>query len=246
MLCKLLQLPPNVPDEALLSTADIRAKKMATTKRTTSNPSLSNPYHLIHRVYCADSGENSYYLETPWAVNSGENTVHLRGGKEIKNLELHIERHKNLAFLVYNQYTCCNPIQSSGNKPGQNQEQDTEDVNMYKSGESVCVISQAFHDMLLEIRSKERESIQGYYPNLNAIREFYAPYLWLYHDRESIKKQRPGLSRSSQQLLDAFLDYINTSLGEEYDEVDDLVSKGLISMKYTPYLFVSRTNQCFK
>jgi hypothetical protein len=240
MLCGLLQLPPNVADEALLSRADISAKKIQKTYKTSSKPNLSSPYHLIHRVYCADSAEHSLYLDTPWAVNAGDDTIHLRGGREIKNLELHIERHKNLAFLVYNQYTCCSRATlSSGNNSKQNEDKDTQDINIYKSGESVSVISQAFYDMLLEIRNEERETISGYYPNLNIIREFSAPYLWLYHDRESIKNKRLELSRLSQQLLDAFLDYINTSLGEEYDQVDGLVSKGLISMKYTPYLFVS-------
>jgi hypothetical protein len=237
MLCELLQIAPDVTDQVVLSRLDIVTREVASKKPSTQD--LSAPYHIVHRVFCEQKKDYTLYLDTPWALKSGEYSVHLRGGTEIKNLELHIERHKNLTFLVYNDYTCCSPPKTTSDRISkQDHDQNTQDINSYKSEESVCVISQQLSNALMEIRN-DYQNVPGYYPDFEVFQEFSAPYLWLYHERDSIEKMIPKLSRISQHSLGVFLDYIKISFGDEYSRVDALISKGLISSKYLSYLFVS-------
>jgi hypothetical protein len=239
MLCELLQIAPDANNQVLLSRLDIATRKFELAGKESSTQDLSAPYHIVHRVFCEENLDYALYLDTPWAVNSGERSVHLRGGTEIKNLELHIERHKNLTFLVYNDYTCCKaPATASDRISKQDRDQNAQDINLYKSEESVCVISQQLSHALMEIRN-DYHNVPGYYPDFEVLQEFSAPYLWLYHERKSIEKMIPKLSSISQHALGVFLDYIEISFGEEYSKVDALISKGMISSKYLSYLFVS-------
>jgi hypothetical protein len=215
MLCELLQIAPDANNQVLLSRLDIATRKFELAGKESSTQDLSAPYHIVHR------------------------SVHLRGGTEIKNLELHIERHKNLTFLVYNDYTCCKaPATASDRISKQDRDQNAQDINLYKSEESVCVISQQLSHALMEIRN-DYHNVPGYYPDFEVLQEFSAPYLWLYHERKSIEKMIPKLSSIYQHALGVFLDYIEISFGEEYSKVDALISKGMISSKYLSYLFVS-------
>src|SRR3569833_2877285 len=63
---------------------------------------------VIYQINCqSHQGEGGLYLDPPWIVESGPALAHLRGSQAIDNLELHLERNKEITFIVYREFECC-------------------------------------------------------------------------------------------------------------------------------------------
>ncbi|KAK8251588.1 hypothetical protein IWZ00DRAFT_242865 [Phyllosticta capitalensis] len=77
------------------------------------------------------------------------------------------------------------------------------------------------------------------YPIFECGRRLDAPYPWVFYDRSFLAACIPKLDSRCQTHLQCFEDYISRRMDTEYTEVQSLLSEGLISAKYVPYLFVS-------
>jgi hypothetical protein len=191
-------------------------------------------YQIIHRVSCSDEGTVMLYSERPWVVKNAKGWPHLRGSGPIENLDLHLERHKEKAFLVYNDYACCQDRRSPFE-----QDQLLAIVGENPLGlllkESVSIIDEKFSFAMKEIFSKIGSDI---HPNLVVKKEFAAPYVWWYVQRDMIQVAAGEISSDALKYIQLFQDYIDASLGQEYNAVDRLLAEDMIKPKYMHYLYV--------
>lgn len=198
-------------------------------------------YQIIHRVQCEESNNEELYLDAPWIVKSGPHKAHLRGSNTIDNFELHLERNKEIAFIVFKEFECCCEVPSSlsRNHPGASSILKTQDLLVK---EYISNISSNFRLALKEICDVAIR--EAPHPNFidEEVDQIDYPYLWCFHGRSNIERAKERLSPNSQLHLNLFQGYLNKRLGDEWAEVDLLLSTGHITAAYINYLFVCTIN----
>jgi hypothetical protein len=240
VLCKFLGSPSSTNDEVIIEALQSYTRRLQAAEKSARAVIVEEEpeYETIYRVRCVNEKHTELFLDPPWTVNSGPFGAHLRGSNAIENLELHLERHKQLSFIVYKDYCCCekepslerNWITSSEGNLATN----------LLVGESVCIISEAFSCALEEIKEMTTDQIP--YPIFDVNSELKSPYLWWYHQRKPIIKAASDLDPELLMHLGLFQKYINSGIGKRYEEIDRLLSRGQIQPEYMEYLYVCCQN----
>jgi hypothetical protein len=241
VLCEFLCTPSSTKDKVLIETLNDYKRRLHDAERHAVEQTAcvvaieeEPKYETIHRVRCSDDGGTELFLDPPWTVNSGPFGAHLRGSNEIEHLELHLERNKQLSFIVYKDYRCCRRNHDLKTNSAASTEKNYATSLMV--GESVCIISEAFSAALEEIENITEGTIP--YPVFDTNSELISPYLWWYHQRESIMEAVTHLDPEVQVHIRLFQEYIMSSIGKEYEEVDQLFTSGQMKQDYMEYLFV--------
>ncbi|XTI89194.1 hypothetical protein V2W45_1490403 [Cenococcum geophilum] len=107
LVCGLVGADTDASDGILLNSLQNMIKAFEESKVNLKAPKASKPessYQILHRVQCASNASPSTYVDLPH-VHSG--VYHLRGQETVSNFELHIERHKELSFVIFKDYACC-------------------------------------------------------------------------------------------------------------------------------------------
>jgi hypothetical protein len=221
---------------------------------------------IIYRLRCFKSGGNTRLYEE---LYTGDETVqqetHLFGRATIENLELYLERNKDVAMIVYKNFECCGHVES-GFKDDYGQGQlPTSDESPLLKGESIELVSEemkrAFSDVLTLVStdiplSKSQDpqvtKIGEFIPSPNlskAVKPFIEseheiedatyPYLWWFHHRQDISDVVDKPSENPVSPIFLLRDYIISRMLDEWDLVDDMMSKNQITARYLPYLYVS-------
>ena len=252
-MCRFLNLPSQAEELEILdalhtATETIRAAKdvrvaSATTVVGGVGGSDDGPeYQTIHRIRChsqhlgRDQG-TKLYRDEPVPIHSDGRSVHLHGGRLIGNLELHLERHKSVAFLVYKDYDCCiieDPALLYGSPAA---DADLGDASTMLANESVSIVSEALSDAMTKLGNEAKNSMP--LPNFGRFEEFSSPYLWWYCQRDRLLAVAATFEPELLQHVMLFHEYILATLGDTYTEVDRLLKDGKIMPEYLPYLYVS-------
>ncbi|KAI0506425.1 ATPase [Xylaria bambusicola] len=219
-------------DDAILDELDKVSTELTELRRLSTLPiAQSKPldYQIINRVRCSQSVDDELYLDVPWVVNSGPYQAHLRGSNKIYNFELHLERNKEIAFLVVREFECC----GQRSHPGVDLQ-----AKDFLVKEYVSSISTEFRQALVELCNLALQGIA--HPNFEdgEVNQIYYPYLWWFHGRLDIEEARVQISPKSLVYLGIFQNYLDTCLGDEWKTVDVLLSTGYITAEYVRYLFV--------
>ncbi|KAI0813925.1 hypothetical protein GGR55DRAFT_487166 [Xylaria sp. FL0064] len=235
-ICRFLNRPSELTDTAILDELDTVLTELVELRRLSSRqlaPPKAPDFQVINRVRCQQSDDDELYLDVPWVVNSGPYEMHLRGSNKIHNFELHLERNKEMTFLVFREFECCG--QRSMNFSSRKPDFQAKDLLVK---EYVTNISDKFRMALVELC----ELVLGEAPHPDFINEavdqIHHPYLWWYHARSSIEEQGAVLSPDSRLHLDIFQRYLSTCLREEWATVDMLLSSRYITANLIHYLFV--------
>ncbi|TDZ16894.1 hypothetical protein Cob_v010168 [Colletotrichum orbiculare MAFF 240422] len=124
-LCRLLQLSETATDENILDGIEEAEEKLRDAERR-QYQSVADPgpprFQVVYAIKCGVSvsshTNDTFYLDPPWAVQSGPFKAHLRGSGNIRNMELYLERNKSVSALVYREYQCCG-YDFQGQRPSQ-------------------------------------------------------------------------------------------------------------------------------
>ncbi|KAK3393535.1 hypothetical protein B0H63DRAFT_554892 [Podospora didyma] len=92
---------------------------------------------IIYKIRCQAETTEGLFLGEPFLSESGPHNAHLRGSKAINNLEVYLERNKNVSFTVYREYECCaaplpQPARGMVEEP---------DISSFWKRESITIIS---------------------------------------------------------------------------------------------------------
>lgn len=192
-------------------------------------------YQTMHRIRCLEQVTAELSLGEPWPVRNTSGEIHLRGSGLVDNLELHLERHKGITFIVYIDYACCKhhdnetrqqaaPIVQAGA------------LESLQMGEPVSIVASTLLHALEELWSVGVDSSLP--PKFAPFIEFNAPYVWWYCRRNQLRTRVDELTPEHLQYILLFQTYLDKSLGSEYQIVGQLLEDSQIMTKYLQYLYV--------
>lgn len=197
---------------------------------------------VIHTVRChSPRAEEKRYLEPPWVVETGPYNAHLRGSQSINNFELYLERNKEVSFIVYKEYECCNGA-SGAYRQGKYQKDFEVDATAFLRGERIALIAPELKTALSEVASHSLEGMP--HPVFVSTDdededEILYPYIWYFHRRNEIHRAIDELPSPSCRYADCFRGYIQDRMTEEWETVLGLLGENRITAEYIDYLFVS-------
>lgn len=240
VLCQFLGITFQIDDNAILASLQTAKSKLEAAERSIHMSSKDGStedmnYQTIHRIRCAEQSTTELCRDVPWPVRNADERIHLRGSGIIDNLELHLERHKWVTFLVYKDYTCCKS-DSFAVEQQQPLATITDNASVLLANESVSIVSEDFGVALDELWSIAVGNAS--HPKFDQFKEFSAPFVWWYCQRDRLQAAIPALESHHLQHIRLFQAYINTSLGYEYESVDQLLREGRITAEYMPYLYI--------
>ncbi|KAF5597742.1 aaa family atpase [Fusarium subglutinans] len=239
-ICSFLNMSSTCTDDEIIEELEVKDKLLRESE-SLKRLALSNQgpprVQIINRISCQDSDEQGLYLDEPWLVENGPHRAHLRCSRLLDNLELYLERNKDIVCIAYRDYECCGrppPVPNPGHLE-------------FLTGESVDVVSdelRAAWDRLVVAVSGDAELTtnipRGTFDSEDEdgrAEEFRHPYLWWFRHRKRIERIKSYLSQESKDQLEAFQDYLRVYLGDEWTRVDSLILEGKITAKYLGYLF---------
>lgn len=222
-------------------------------------------YQVIHCVFCDDKTDGNVgrvmYLEQPWTVQAGRHRAHLRGSQQVSNMELYLERNKDVGFIVFQDYVCCGEKPSPVNRNRFGREVDTRLMSMLVA-EHIDIVSDDLRSTLADLSDVAFEGIphpkfgrmedeeedagseyvidddsSGY--DIGESLDVSYPYLWFYHRRHKLSEVIDCLEDSDKEHVNVFCGYIQDRMADEWAAVDKLISKGEISAEYVRYIYVS-------
>ncbi|KAK2594863.1 hypothetical protein QQS21_007413 [Conoideocrella luteorostrata] len=239
-ICTCLNESPSASDGDILNKLYDAFEELKEARLQELTESRSGPprFQEIHRIVCADSsdGSSGLYEDTPWIVEAGPYLNHLRGSNAITNLEVFLERNKDISFIVYKDYECCERRHPSSAR-GRN-ESASGDVSSLLKRESVAIISPDLRDSFDKLASLAFKSIP--YPKFEVDDEdsILFPYMWWFHSREKISDAKPQLDDDTRRHIDVFDRYIQDVLTSDWQKVDEMTARGKITAEYINYIYV--------
>ena len=221
----------------------------ASTKSHPDVPDTNSKYQVLHRVHCASCESMTIYFDPPtylsgrydvnqWALldpdypTVEEDIYHLCGRRPVANLEGYLKQNCTLQFLVFQEYQCCD---------GTQRPRDTGSLSVDQSirliSNDLCSALQMLDNACLRLLDDPLSNYEAYaYLRINS--ELKAPYPWFYHRRKAIMEHSEIL-RGQEEIIDPVFQFVGDSMSKDYDAADDEMSRGVISRKFLPLLFVS-------
>lgn len=198
-------------------------------------------YQVVYTIDCRMApakDRDRVYLDTPWPVDSGQYHSHLRGSRAIPNLELYLERNRAISFLVFREYSCC----SRGIKWQEfsdSQQPNSDELSPFFSREYIDPVSAEVRTALTDLSNSVLDEIP--HPRFDGKKpgRISHPYLWWYHRRGRIDSRKIHMSNDLQQHLSVLQAYMKDRMQSDWDIVDDLTSRGKITVGFLRYIFAS-------
>ncbi|KAG5748834.1 hypothetical protein H9Q70_008513 [Fusarium xylarioides] len=109
-ICNFLKMPSTCTDDEIieeLETKDKLLRESESLKRLAFSNQGPPRVQIINRITCQDTNEHGLYLDEPWLVENGPYRSHLRCSRLVDNLELYLERNKDIVCIAYRDYECC-------------------------------------------------------------------------------------------------------------------------------------------
>ncbi|KAL6799935.1 P-loop containing nucleoside triphosphate hydrolase protein [Trichoderma sp. SZMC 28012] len=259
-MCRLLDLSSQISDDDLFEAIEVASQNLKEFEilKSKGTEKLGPPrFQIIHSVHCHATGDKpQLYLEQPWAVEDGP-LLHLRGSKAINNFDLFLERNKEIAFIIYKDYECCDGVPSTTSKSKIELGLEV-DASTFLTGEHIQLISNDLKLALESLASKVFDGIphpfseEEDYPSIGSrdkrmpfqflgekdVRSIEYPYMFLFHRRKEVEEVATNQPPGAQIYLDVFFNYLFSRMAEEWAVVDQLLAQKKISAKYLDYLFV--------
>lgn len=175
------------------------------------------------------------YFDHPEWVKGLKHQGDLQCNSPIQNLELFLEKNKDISFTVYKNFD-----RKDGSIFSYTLSEGLGDVGPsllpQPSSQSVRPVSEDLRKavgVVLGSRLEYGEILQRYRQS----KEVQAPYLFLYHSRADFDRFREKLSPRSRSQLDLLFEYVIENFGQEFASADLLLAQGKITPGYVKYLF---------
>ena len=171
------------------------------------------------------------FFDPPEVVKGEGGASVLRCTIPVQNLDLYLERNKDVAFIVYQTH-----IEPANEKMHSRSRQTSGKSTKHTINESIYPLKQEFIDTLtniLESREEYADILQSFRSNS----EVLAPYLFFYHHRSDLFAPHTTEWYSAREQLELFSKVVRQSQGRLYSAADFEVSRGKVSNALVPFLF---------
>ncbi|KAL2075373.1 hypothetical protein VTL71DRAFT_316 [Oculimacula yallundae] len=235
-LCQFLDIPLESPDDTLLGALEVASEKLKEATQLSDLESksedISPRYQVIHKVLCGVDQQVRLFVNEPSAVSTFRQRSHLRSDEPIYNLDHYLERNKNISFIVYKEYRCCDLKlqQRFADKIG------IPNSSALLISEGVSIISPDLGTALTLLAEYALVDIP--HPDFLDVKEvFNSPYIWWFCRRKDIARVKESLNKTHRDHVSIFERYLEVRFEVIWAEVDALLSKGKISGQYIDYLY---------
>lgn len=223
--------------QSFISRLQDRAKQMGAAQ-TESGPTYSWRilYRLLEEKLFAGKeirkDLSAPFFDPPQWMSGQDKKGKLQCELPVDNLELFLEKNKDISFIVYRTYFV--PSTLNGTVP--HRRWNRTKLPELTINETIQPITEDLSDaieMVLSSKPQYADIRDGY----QKIPELHAPFLFVFHQRDEWSTIRDSLTPSCQDQMSLFWDYVIQNYGEEYAAADASISRGEISSKYLKYLF---------
>ncbi|GKT50085.1 uncharacterized protein ColSpa_10266 [Colletotrichum spaethianum] len=245
-LCRFLHLSNQTSDHEIFDALEETEEKLRDAERLkyqyTADPGPPRS-QIMYTINCRDDERSRIYLDEPWPVESGPYHAHLRGSRPITNLELYLERNKNISFLVFRDYECCYR-KTKWQFTNEAEQSTAVDLQHFFSREYIDLVSLESQTALTVLSETALEGLPHPPFDSENIGSIAYPYLWWFHRRNKIAAAKETMDLALQQHIDIVQAYMEDRLQPEWDTVDEFTEKGKITVDLLRYLFVKGENIC--
>ena len=181
--------------------------------------------------------ENKYlpYFDHPEWVKGHGSTNFIRCNLPLENLDLYLEKHKEIAFIVYRDFD----TNSDRIKSNAGFEDDTTEEATYlprHTNESVRPVNKDLFKTMNALLDSRQDYAQLAI-QFSTTLELPAPYLFVYHSRKYLETFQASLSVNARHQFSLLLEYVTQQYAGEYAAADSLLSRNKITPEYLGYLF---------
>lgn len=247
MICHSLDVSPEISDQDLgqaMEDASHQLKEISRLRAAARKQQGPPREQVIYSVECRNLGnKRKYYLDQPWVVESGPYNAHLMASSPINNFELYLERNKEIIFLVYRDYRCCQePVMDPPEAQGEVGLRI--DASLLLQSEQISPIAPELQEALSQIADVALRGVP--HPDFRRASpakdddKILHPYIWYFHRRAEIREEINKLPPAVRRYVGRFRKYIEGRMMEEWANVEELLEVGRISTKYMEYLIVSK------
>ncbi|KAJ4017558.1 hypothetical protein NW752_001466 [Fusarium irregulare] len=243
-ICGMLDISPGLSDAEIVAASRRAAKVLKQAEHWRSEAkALQKPprYQIIHSVSCHRSGRRErLFRNPPQVVNYGPYSAHLRTDEPIEDFPVFMAENKEIVFLVYKDYRCCdrNPTQQLKGKSGETTEVDASSLLIR---EEISIIAPGLKSAMDRLGRAALSGIS--HPDFLADKPISYPYIWWFHRRNEIDMAMSDLS--FPPIMNLMRDYVCERMDKEWTSVDQLLDNNKITAQYMDYLFVSHTSRSF-
>jgi hypothetical protein len=196
---------------------------------------------IIHRVYRNDRSDLwDHWLDPPRWLVGDQGQKSMQGSLPLSDVENYVQRHPELAFMVYREYDREDEQNAFESTVGswRNNSSQTGEGTPVPSGESITICSEDLYETCDKVFSRlpykpDGFKAKGYY-------ELHAPYLFIYHSRHVLSDCTSQLKGQQLACWKLLIRYIFDEFGKEFSRADALISNSNISNKFMKYLFRPR------
>lgn len=189
-------------------------------------------------LYCIEDRESSQiYLDHPEWAQGGSS---IRSRQPLYNLDLFLERNKDIAFLIYRTFDIVNPAANqiiNSNTPSDCIKSANPDAPLPQS-ECIYLVARNLRLAVKKIL-KSKPEYNSFLQCYKTAGKIDAPYLFIYHGRQHWEKLLGRFSPKTQEQLKRFASYVFQHYGEEYTAAEALFSRRMVSPALMKYLFMA-------
>ena len=230
-LCELFEAGPETTDSTLLDCLNRVAGVLKPLVAPVEEPLPEEPVkascQVLHKTRCSVDRSETIFLDQPHMVGYGQRPCHLGGKDKVSNMELFIERHRGLSFIIIKEYNCC----VFGSNQLEFEEQPVPSLEML----------QIVHEDLCEVLNivKESSTRGKLFPEFKLNGQTMNPHIWFFHEKASFISTLEGINQVHGEHLALFMEYMILDKGNEFTILEKQLSEKVISREYLEYLFVS-------
>ena len=203
---------------------------------------IENPetptFKEYHLVWCAGTKRN-YFRDVPRMFKGDMKSDHLRGLRGMENMSKHLEKHKEIAFAVVHQYQCsCAGGPDYHRRVGYKDGKIIDDSPPAESDKKHIVAGEGIERAMKNIMQSHPLRFKGYKekpPNV-----FYEPYLFFYANNKPLLElaDSSNLDEFESKSVKLLCDWFEKNFRKDWDEADELFSRGKVTVKHFPKLFL--------
>ncbi|KAL4739348.1 P-loop containing nucleoside triphosphate hydrolase protein [Aspergillus similis] len=215
-----------------------------------SNAQILAGYIVLHHVECnrrkthRKHEEDCVYFDHPRLFKGDSKLSALRGKMRINNVAEFLDENEDLGFLVNKRFQCeeyqkeMDPLFEPLPRPRDPRVPESIEpyfFSLRRNGdlaipfsETITILSEALKEAIIAVTGMKYEHVSDLEKpsNMKMLQHL------LYHYHREKEERAIHVPKVQRRLLDAFLDYIRWSYGQDYEEADDILSQGLITQAH--------------
>jgi len=199
--------------------------------RAGKDPTLHPRLQTLYRL----PGEGpEVYFDHPHLVTGEKGKKSLKCSLPLSNIDLYLEKNKDIAFILFKDF------RENHGKPWANdgapKSEKTNIVEFEPFQESIKPVSEELVEAIQALLKSDSDfsEFENHYKSTG---EVAAPYLCIYHTRESYHPVPEEIDHVVTDHFDFMRRYILDRFGAEYSRADSMMSNGIITRQYIKYLF---------